>query len=293
MRQYTALQDNYHHTQRRESGVTLRIGLPQWHHAHWKRWGIETLADYARYFQTVEGNTTLYALPDNETVLRWRDMTHDQFRFCFKFPSTISHQAALKNTDDLVTDFFRLMHPLADRIGQYWLQLPASFSPAQLSDLWRFLDSLPANFSYGVEVRHPAFFAKGEAERALNRGLLQRGVNRVVLDSRPVHTSTSQSPAALHARQQKPRVPPHALLTGMRPMIRFVGSDRLEESLPLFRIWLTKLAEWHKESEPFVFIHTPDMGQVFPLVQALWPELQKIDASIGPGPDWPQQDSLF
>ncbi len=52
------------------------------------------------------------------------------------------------------------MHPLADRIGQYWLQLPASFSPAQLSDLWRFLDSLPASFSYGVEVRHAAFSRK-------------------------------------------------------------------------------------------------------------------------------------
>jgi uncharacterized protein YecE (DUF72 family) len=76
-------------------------------------------------------------------------------------------------------------------------------------------------------------------------------------------------------------------------MIRFVGSDNLEETLPLFQIWLAKLAEWHTQSDPLVFIHTPDMGQVFPLVQALWPALQKIDASIGPGPDWPQQDSLF
>ncbi|HAT00068.1 MAG TPA: hypothetical protein DCS68_07765, partial [Pantoea agglomerans] len=108
--------------------MTLRIGLPQWQHSHWKRWGIESLADYARYFHCVEGNTTLYALPNPETVMRWRDMTHDAFRFCFKFPNTISHQAALQHSDDLLTDFLRLMEPLADRIGQYWLQLPASFS---------------------------------------------------------------------------------------------------------------------------------------------------------------------
>jgi len=32
-----------------------------------------------------------------------------------------------------------------------------------------------------VEVRHPEFFAKGEAEKALNRGLHDRSVNRVIL----------------------------------------------------------------------------------------------------------------
>lgn len=118
--------------------MTLRIGLPQWQHSHWKRWGIESLADYARYFHCVEGNTTLYALPNAETVLRWRDMTHDDFRFCFKFPATISHQAALQHSDDLVAAFLRLLDPLADRIGQYWLQLPARFHQHSLANCGAF-----------------------------------------------------------------------------------------------------------------------------------------------------------
>ncbi|STL71913.1 conserved protein, UPF0759 family [Escherichia coli] len=75
------------------------------------------------------------------------------------------------------------MSPLAPRIGQYWLQLPATFGPRELPALWNFLDSLPGEFNYGVEVRHPQFFAKGEEEQTLNRGLHQRGVNRVILDS--------------------------------------------------------------------------------------------------------------
>ncbi|WP_017346525.1 DUF72 domain-containing protein [Pantoea sp. A4] len=273
--------------------MTLRIGLPQWQHAHWKRWGIESLADYARYFQCVEGNTTLYALPDAATVQRWKAMTHDDFRFCFKFPSAISHQAALRQCDDQVDAFFRLLDPLSARIGQYWLQLPASFSPAQLADLWRFLDALPKCFHYGVEVRHAAFFAKGEAEQALNRGLHQRSVNRVILDSRAVHASLSTSPAAIEARSKKPRVPPHAIRTATQPMVRFIASDSVEESVPLFAIWLDKLRQWQPESDPMVFLHTPDMGQVFPLVQALWPQLQQLDSAIGSGPDWPQQAALF
>ncbi len=162
----------------------IYIGLPQWSHPKWVRLGITSLEEYARHFNCVEGNTTLYALPKPEVVLRWREQTTDDFRFCFKFPATISHQAALRHCDDLVTEFLTRMSPLAPRIGQYWLQLPATFGPRELPALWHFLDSLPGEFNYGVEVRHPQFFAKGEEEQTLNRGLHQRGVNRVILDSR-------------------------------------------------------------------------------------------------------------
>lgn len=273
--------------------MTLRIGLPQWHHARWKQFGLENLADYARLFDCVEGNTTLYALPSPEVVMRWRDMTHDDFRFCFKFPGSISHQAALRHCEEQVSAFLRLLDPLSHRIGQYWLQLPAAFSPAQLDDLWRFLDSLPRSFHYGVEVRHAQFFSKGEAERTLNRGLMARGVNRVILDSRPVHASRSQQSAAIEARRKKPRVPPHAVKTGAQPMVRFIGSDSVEESVPLFQPWRAKLADWQNESEALLFIHAPDMGEVFPLVQALWPQLQQLRPSLPNLPDWPQQTALF
>lgn len=159
----------------------MYVGLPQWSHPKWVRLGITSLEEYARHFNCVEGNTTLYALPKAEIVARWREQTTDDFRFCFKFPATISHQAALRNCGDLTEEFFTRMSPLANRIGQYWIQLPATFGPRDLPALWQFLDALPREFAYGVEVRHPEFFAKGDAEKALNRGLLERSVNRVIL----------------------------------------------------------------------------------------------------------------
>ena len=99
----------------------IYIGLPQWSHPKWVRLGITSLADYARHFNCVEGNTTLYALPKAEIVARWYEQTHDNFRFCFKFPATISHQAALRHCDDLSHEFFTRLAPLETRIGQYWL----------------------------------------------------------------------------------------------------------------------------------------------------------------------------
>lgn len=89
----------------------MYVGLPQWSHPKWVRLGITGLEEYARHFNCVEGNTTLYALPRTEIVERWREQTTDDFRFCFKFPATISHNAALRNCDDLTHEFFTRMSP--------------------------------------------------------------------------------------------------------------------------------------------------------------------------------------
>lgn len=159
----------------------IYIGLPQWQHAAWNRIGLRDLADYSRYFNCVEGNTTFYALPKLEIVQRWRDMTGDDFRFCFKFPSDISHKASLRNCAAELQAFYHCLSPVHQRIGQLWLQLPAAFGPDELPRMWQFFENLPKEFTYGVEVRHPAFFAKGEEERVLNQGLHQRGINRVIL----------------------------------------------------------------------------------------------------------------
>ena len=271
----------------------IYIGLPQWSHPKWVRLGITSLEEYARHFNCVEGNTTLYALPKPEVVLRWREQTTDDFRFCFKFTATISHQAALRHCDDLVTEFLTRMSPLAPRIGQYWLQLPATFGPRDLPALWHFLDSLPGEFNYGVEVRHPQFFAKGEEEQTLNRGLHQRGVNRVILDSRPVHAARPHSEAIRDAQRKKPKVPVHAVLTATNPLIRFIGSDDMTQNRELFQVWLQKLAQWHQTTTPYLFLHTPDIAQAPELVHTLWEDLRKTLPEIGAVPAIPQQSSLF
>ncbi|MTH48332.1 DUF72 domain-containing protein [Intestinirhabdus alba] len=271
----------------------IYLGLPQWSHAKWVRLGIDSLEAYARHFNCVEGNTTLYALPKAEVVERWRAQTTDAFRFCFKFPATISHQAALRQCDDLVAEFLNRMSPLADRIGQYWLQLPATFGPRDLPALWQFLDALPDAFTYGVEVRHPAFFARGEEERQLNGGLHQRGINRTILDSRPVHAARPHSQAVRDAQSKKPRVPVHAVMTAKNPLIRFIGSDDMAQNQQFFADWLQKLPQWTGSATPYLFLHTPDIAQAPELVDTLWASLYAALPEVGPAPSIPRQSSLF
>jgi len=272
----------------------MYIGLPQWHHNAWAKIGLRELADYARYFNCVEGNTTFYALPKQEVVMRWRDMTPESFRFCFKFPSDISHKAALTNCQENVDLFYRTLEPLGERIGQLWLQLPATFAPVHLDRLWQFLDALPAGFDYGVEVRHQDFFNKGGEERALNQGLHQRGINRAILDSRPVHSSKSTTEAVLEAKRKKPILPLHALATSSRPIVRFIGGDSLDANRPLFGQWIKKLDDWQSQGlSPYLFIHTPDCTDAPQQARSLWQDLHREMPSVQPAPDWPEQDTLF
>jgi uncharacterized protein YecE (DUF72 family) len=272
----------------------MYIGLPQWHHNAWAKLGINDLADYSRYFNCVEGNTTFYALPKAEIVQRWRDMTNDDFRFCFKFPSTISHQASLRNCQKEIDAFYQCLDPLNSRIGQLWLQLPSAFSPMELPALWTFLDALPKAFTYGVEVRHPEFFAKGEAELQLNRGLSQRGINRVILDSRPIHAAVPHSTAVREAQRKKPRLPVHPVDTAGQPLVRFIGGDVIEDNLAFFTPWFEKLRNWQQsDTRPYLFIHTPDCSDAPQQAQKIWQQLEKYIPQTGPSPDWPEQNSLF
>jgi len=271
----------------------IYLGLPQWSHPKWARLGITGLEEYARHFNCVEGNTTLYALPKAEIVARWLAQTDDNFRFCFKFPATISHQAALRQCDALTLEFFQRLSPLAARIGQYWLQLPATFGPQDLPALWAFLDGLPQEFRYGVEVRHPLFFNKGAEELQLNRGLHQRGVNRVILDSRPVHAARPHSEAVIDAQRKKPKVPVHAVVTAGQPMVRFIGSDDMAQNQAMFAPWLEKLQKWQQTTTPYLFLHTPDIAQAPELVHSLWQALQTAFPELGAAPSIPQQSSLF
>ena len=124
------------------------------------------------------------------------------------------------------------MSPLESRIGQYWLQLPATFSPATCLPCGSF--SIRSQMFYLRCGSSPSrLFAKGEAEQLFNRGLHERGVNRVILDSRPVHAAIPHTEAIRDAQRKKPKVPVHAVVTANHPMVRFIGSDDMAQNSAL------------------------------------------------------------
>lgn len=155
------------------------IGCPSWSENAWRDYlypadarSSDYLVLYSQVFNAVEGNTTFYARPSAATVQRWAEIMPEDFRFTAKFPGDISHGGDLRDQLPAAESFVGLMSPLAERVSPLWLQLSASFSPQRLSELAGFIDGLERPMA--VEVRHPEFFAKGDAERTLNRLLRDR-----------------------------------------------------------------------------------------------------------------------
>ncbi|MFQ2264771.1 DUF72 domain-containing protein [Aeromonas hydrophila] len=249
--------------------MSLFLGLPQWSHPAWTGHLLgmgakpaEHLAHYARVFNTVEGNTTFYASPTPDTVRRWADAVPAHFRFSFKFPQTISHQSDLVSADKQVSDFIRLLEPLHDKLGLLKLQLPARFGPQGLPRLAAFFERLPPAFRYALEVRHPDFFAKGEAERQLNRLLMDKGINRIMLDSRPLFSVPATTAAMIDAQGKKPRLPVHLLATANAPVVRLIGLPDPAANHPFLPGWLPHWRQWLAEGKDlYLFIHTADNAQ--------------------------------
>lgn len=277
--------------------------MAMWSHSGWKAWltsdagspaGLspsqERLAAYARCFDTVEGNTTFYALPAAHTVSSWNLATPEDFRFTFKLPSRITHELALGNCRDEVNQFFHLMEPVMAKTALWKIQLPARFGPESLPLLAEFIDNLPRGLGIGVEVRHRAFFAKGEAEQALNRLLMEHGVNRIIMDTRPVFALPPSSDAIIDAHNKKPRVPVHAIATAAMPVVRFIGqpvgmigaNEEIKDNRAFFEPWIGKLIQWLEEGRsPYLFIHTPDNSDAPELARLLLAELRQVATQQG------------
>lgn len=245
-------------------GLPYYLGCPSWSENAWRDYlypqdakSSDFLNLYSQVFNAVEGNTTFYASPSAAIVQRWAETMPEQFRFTAKLPGEISHNGDLREHLTAVETFVQLLSPLGERVSPFWLQLSKAFTPNRLPELAGFIDAFERPLA--VEVRHGDFFAKGDAERQLNRLLLDRGVERICLDPRALFSCTSTDPAVLHAQSKKPRVPPRPTAFTDCPQVRFIGHPVLEANEPFLTPWVEKIAGWIEEGRtPYIFLHTAD-----------------------------------
>ncbi len=215
------------------------------------------LALYSRRLNTVEGNTTFYAIPDPTTVERWRDETPPGFKFCLKFPKIITHQLRLRDAEAPTAEFVDRLRLLGDRRGPAFLQLPPNFGSRNLQSLISYLDSLPSEFRYAVEVRHPDFFST-PAEAALDEALRARGVARVLFDVRGLRSAEPGDEATITAQERKPNVPARFTRTAPFTFVRFIAHPKVEANAELLEDWAGRASGWLAAGDDvFFFLHSP------------------------------------
>ncbi len=155
------------------------------------------LSLYTKLFDTVEVDSTFYAVPSVASIQNWVRRTPPSFRFALKFPRQATHDDALetRRSTETLDLFVERVRPLGTRLGPVLLQFPDSFGPSRRGVLDAFLDALPEDLQWSVEFRDPAWY-----QPAIWSDLVTRGIAPALTDSPFVPIKTvldfAQGPAA-------------------------------------------------------------------------------------------------
>jgi uncharacterized protein YecE (DUF72 family) len=147
----------------------IAVGCQGWNYADWTTKAAgetvfypsgtksnEMLAVYARAFETVEVDSTFYAVPKEETIDNWRKLTPDNFTFSLKMPREITHEGELQKASFSVLDEFctRVLR-LKEKLAAVLIQLPPQFGADEenVRTFLEFLPRLPTDVRFAVEFR--------------------------------------------------------------------------------------------------------------------------------------------
>jgi len=216
----------------------------------------EFLHLYSRRFTTVEGNTTFYAVPNQETLRRWATETPLGFEFCLKLPRDITHKGLLQPHIPEALQFLQQMGSLGKRLGPIFAQLPPSYAPTAIDDLAVFLEAWQqTKANLALEVRHQDWFTEPHASQLT--ALLQRlGVGRVLLDSRPIYTG--EDDPQLQSERRKPKLPVEFSVTAPFSLIRFISHPTLSVNQPFMEEWVSQIQQWLQQgTQIYFFVHCP------------------------------------
>lgn len=140
--------------------TTVRLGCQGWNYPAWVgpfyppgTRPSDFLSIYARAFDTVEVDSTFYAIPPEKTVLGWARRVPEHFRFSLKLPQEITHQRRFIDTTPLEDEFFARARLLGTKRGTVLVQLGPDFSPEERPALEAFFARRPADIDLAVEFR--------------------------------------------------------------------------------------------------------------------------------------------
>lgn len=275
-----------------------RLGLPAWGFPGWRDRYFAAqpsqLAGYARVFNTVEGNTSFYGVPERTQISKWHaDVVDTDFKFCFKLPREVTHERWLDA--DTLGAFLRTVEPLDNKLGPLLVQFPATVGPAQLPQITELLSHLPSSFRFALEVRHPAFFEQPEL---LDDLLSAHHAGRVVMDTRPLYLGDRSHPEVLEALHKKPDLPVLPKVYNGLAFVRLILHPDLSANDEYIAEWATRTAGYLRDGhEIFMMIHCPNNLHCPKLAERFHRALQAQPgmAELPPLAPWPvpQQAQLL
>ena len=228
----------------------LYVGCAKWGRKEWvgKLYPKGTperafLDEYVRHYNAIELNATHYKIYSPAAIRKWADKAgHRDFRFCPKLPQSISHYSSFINTRAQTDAFLEGIQAFGQHLGPIFIQVPESYSPSRAAALFAYLESLPRDLQFFLEVRHPAWFNDKAAGEMLWKKLRELGIGAVITDA-----AGRRDCAHMH-------------LTVRSTFIRFVGNSLHATDYTRVDEWVDRIALWLREGlgELYFFMHMHD-----------------------------------
>lgn len=166
----------------------FHIGCQGWVYTDWTtRAGGETifypagtregamLEFYAQGFESVEVDSTFYALPSVKTIENWMRRTPEGFTFSPKLLQEITHTNALAGSEarSLLIEYTERIGTLKEKLGVVLIQLPPQFyvTPANVRALREFLPQLSGEIRWSIEFRSPDWMTEETGDLLREHGI--------------------------------------------------------------------------------------------------------------------------
>ena len=146
----------------------IRLGTQGWNYDAWVgpfypdgTRAVDFLSIYSRAFDTVEVDSTFYAVPPSKTIRAWAQRTPPGFVFSLKLPQEITHERRFRDVEGQAKEFFDRARELEDKLGPVLIQLGPDFRAVELPALARFLPTLPDDIAFAIEFRDKGWIHDG------------------------------------------------------------------------------------------------------------------------------------
>jgi uncharacterized protein YecE (DUF72 family) len=262
------------------------IGCAKWGRTEWvgkiyppKTKEKDFLQHYVQHYNSIELNATHYKIYGAENIQKWAaNAAKKNFLFCPKMYKGVTHYGSLKGKDAMTTEFLKGVLAFKKHLGPIFIQVSESFSPNRKDELFAYLESLPTDLQFFVEVRHPEWFSNPAKANELFTKLRQLNIGAVITD-----TSGRRDCA-------------HMYVTVPKVFIRYVGNSLHATDFTRIDEWVARMKCWLDNGlkEAYFFMHMHDEATSPELTVYLVDQLNKECGLSLPKPTFiSKQNGLF
>jgi len=226
------------------------IGCAKWGRTEWvgkiyppKTKEKDFLQHYVDHYNAIELNATHYKVYGEAGIRKWAEKAKGKdFLFCPKMYKGITHFGNLKGKEFITNEFFRGIMGFEKHLGPIFVQVSDTFSPKRKDELFTYLETLPKDLQFFLEVRHPDWFGKEKDRDDLFNFLKKQHIGAVITD-----TAGRRDCA-------------HMYLTIPKVFIRYVGNSLHPTDYTRIDDWIKRMKYWMDNGmkEIYFFMHMHD-----------------------------------